>query len=226
MDERFVVLAECALFKNKSAQEIEVLLAEISFRTEVFSEGDTVFSPVQKADRIGIILSGAVDEQKLFPSGKVVIIERKKRAGMIAESCVFSRLECYSDAYVACKPCEILILSKSELLGLFQLDQAVFLNFLEHIANSTLVLKRKIGILSLDSIQEKISGYLFHAYLASGSLVVPLPFSKKEWAEYMDVSRTSLSRELRKMDEAGVLSFNKRTIEIRDMDKLEKILSL
>ena len=161
-----------------------------------------------------------------FPRGKIVIIERKKSADLIAESCIFSWLDYYSDAFVTCKPCEVLLITKSELLELFKFDNSILLNFLEHVADSTLILKSKIGILSLDSIREKISGYLFHEYKLSGSLVVTLPFSKKEWAEYMDVSRTSLSRELRGLEQDGILSFHKRTIEIRDMDRLEKILSL
>jgi CRP-like cAMP-binding protein len=175
---------------------------------------------------MGIILSGEVDVQKLFPTGKVVIIERKKSGDMIAESSIFSRLDYYSDTFAACRPCEVLLITKKDLLKLFKLDHTILLNFLEHVSNSTLILKNKIGILSLDSIREKISGYLFHEYKLNESLVITLPFSKKEWAEYMDVSRTSLSRELRGLAQEGILSFHKRTIEIMDLDQLEKILSL
>jgi len=40
----------------------------------------------------------------------------------------------------------------------------------------------------------------------------------------MNVSRTSLSRELRKLEIDGVISFNKRKIKINDMESLKKIL--
>ena len=226
LNKKLSVLKKSALFKNKEPTEIETLLIGIGFRIESFAENDVIFSPVQNADKMGIILSGSVDVQKLFPTGKVVIIERKKNADMIAETSMFSRLDYYSDTIVACKPCEVMLITKNDLLKLFEFDNTILLNFLEHVSNSTLVLKNKIGILSLDSIRAKIAGYLIYDYKMNRSHVISLPFSKKEWAEYMDVSRTSLSRELRGLELEGILSFDKRTIEIMDMDGLEKILSL
>jgi CRP-like cAMP-binding protein len=226
MNQKSSVLLNCALFKNKSLNEIEALLLKTQSRIDNFSESEIIFSPVQNDDQMGIILSGEVNVQKLFPTGKVVIIERKKNADMIAESSIFSKLDYYSDTFAACKPCQVLLISKNDLLKLFKLDPVILLNFLEHVSNSTLILKNKIGILSLDSIREKIAGYLIHDYKINQSCMITLPFSKKEWAEYMDVSRTSLSRELRGLEQEGILSFHKRTIEIKDMDRLEKILSL
>ncbi|WP_347490503.1 Crp/Fnr family transcriptional regulator [Desulfoscipio sp. XC116] len=226
MNRKLSVLKKCTLFKNKEPDEIENLLSNINFRTDNFVENDVIFSPVQNADKMGIVLSGAADVQKLFPTGKVVIIERKRNADMIAEASMFSRLDYYSDTIVACKPCEIMLITKNDLLTLFSLDHTVLLNYLEHVSNSTLVLKNKIGILSLDSIRAKIAGYLIYDYKMNGSHVISLPFSKKEWAEYMDVSRTSLSRELRGLEFEGILSFDKRTIVIKELNRLEKILSL
>ncbi len=226
MNKKVSVLKKSVLFKDKEPDEIESLLIGISFRIESFTENDVIFSPIQNADKMGIILSGAVDVQKLFPTGKVVIIERKKNADLIAEASMFSRLDYYSDTFVACKPCEVLLITKNDLLKLFELDNTILLNYLEHVSNSTLILKNKIGILSLDSIRAKIAGYLIYDYKMNGSHMITLPFSKKEWAEYMDVSRTSLSRELRGLESEGILSFDKRTIEIKEMDGLKDILSL
>lgn len=226
MNKKLSMLKKCTLFRNKESDEIESLLSNISYRTETFTESEVIFSPVQNANKMGIILSGTADIQKLFPTGKVVIIERKKTADIIAEASMFSKLDYYSDTIVACKPCEILLVTKKDLLTLFNLDPTVLLNYLEHVSNSTLVLKNKIGILSLDSIRAKIAGYLIYDYKMNGSHVISLPFSKKEWAEYMDVSRTSLSRELRGLEFEGILSFDKRTIVIKDLNQLEKILSL
>lgn len=229
MKHKLSALQKCTLFQNKSFDEIEALLSEISYRVESFGENDIIFSPVQNADKIGILLSGSVDVQKIFPNGKMVIIERKKACEVIGE-CIFSKYSFYPDNACACKPTKILFILKTDLLKLFTLDNQFMLNFLELTSNSMLMLKHKIGILSLDSIQEKIAGYLIH-YLQyenepNNTNIVLLPFSKKAWAEYMDVSRTSLSRELRKLEVEGILSFQNRTIEVMDINRLSKIVSL
>ncbi|WMI80065.1 Crp/Fnr family transcriptional regulator [Anaerotignum sp. MB30-C6] len=230
MNPRLTAIQKCTLFKNKSFDEIQALFSKINFKEEDVAENEIIFSPIQIADRIGIILSGAVDVQKIFPNGKVVIIERKKVPDVVGESSIFSKYQYYPDNICACKPTKVLFITKSDLLRLFALDNQLMLNFLELTSNSTLMLKHKIGILSLDSIKEKIAGFLVHYLLyesqTKDSNIVTLPFSKKAWAEYMDVSRTSLSRELRKLEVEGILSFHKRIITVRDIHRLSKILSL
>lgn len=230
MNHKLSILQKCTLFKDKSRNEIEAFLLKINPKEETIAKNETIFSPVQIADRIGIILSGTVDVQKIFPNGKVIIVERKRASEMIGESSIFSKYKYYSDNIYTCKTTTVLFIKKSDLIRLFTLDNQVMLNFLESTSNSMLMLKHKIGILSLDSIQEKISGYLVH-YLqyenhSKDTNIVVLPFSKKAWAEYMDVSRSSLSRELRKLEAEGIVSFQKRTITITDIDRLSKILSL
>lgn len=226
MKHKLAPLEACSLFKHKSLKDIEFLLSKINYRIVTLEESTIIFSPLQNADTMGIILKGTVDVQKLFPNGKVVMIERKKSADVIAESSIFTMLDYYSDTFVASKSCEVILLAKKDLLTLFELDHTIQINFMECISNSSLILKNKIGILSLDSIREKIAGYLIYNYKMNTSCIITLPFSKKEWAEYLDVSRTSLSRELRGLEQDGILSFHKRSIEIKDMHQLEQILSL
>ncbi len=230
MKHRLATLQKCTLFKNKSIDEMNTLLSKINYKEENYEENEIIFSPVQKADKIGIVLSGAVDIQKIFPSGKMVIIARKTMAEVIGEPSIFSKYKYFPDNVCACKPTKILFISKADLLQLFQLDHQFMLNYLESTSNSTLMLKHKIGILSLDSIQEKIAGYLIHSLQYekenNNTNTVLLPFSKKAWAEYMNVSRTSLSRELRKLEAAGILSFQNRSITVLDIQRLSKIVSL
>jgi CRP-like cAMP-binding protein len=229
MKHKLSALQKCIMFQNKSIDEIEGLLSKINYEVESFAENNIIFSPVQNANKIGILLSGSVDVQKIFPNGKMVIIDRKKAYEIIGE-CVFSKYSFYPDNACACKPTKILFILKTDLLKLFTLDNQFMLNFLELTSNSIIMSKHKIGILSLDSIQEKIAGYLVH-YLQhenepSNTNIVTLPFSKKVWAEYMDVSRTSLSRELKKLKTEGILSFQNRTIKVMDINRLSKIVSL
>jgi CRP-like cAMP-binding protein len=228
MTDLLSLLPKCSLFKDKSPTEIDYLLSRIVYKVDSFKKEDVIFSPNQPADTMGIILSGAVDVQKIFPSGKIVIVTRKTAPDLFAEPSLFSKSKHYPETICACKPCKILFIHKNELLKLFTIDQTIILNFLKSVSESMLVLKHKIGILSLNSIQEKIAGFLIHEYRHEGpnenSRLITLPFSKKAWAEYMNVSRTSLSRELKNMEIAGVISVIKGKIKIVNFAKLEKIL--
>ncbi|MCT4566415.1 MAG: Crp/Fnr family transcriptional regulator [Maledivibacter sp.] len=217
-------LKKCSLFKNKSIDEIQYLLSNIIYSIKSFSKNEIILSSNQIANTMGIILSGFADVQKFFPSGKVVIIARKEKNDLIAEPSIFSNTKYYPATISACEACRIIFIHKNELLKLFLMDEELMQNFLESVSNSMIILKNKIGILSLNSIQEKISYFLIDEYRRNNCNIVKLPFSKKVWAEYMNVSRPSLSRELRKLEMEGIISFDKNIIEIHDLERLEKIL--
>lgn len=230
MKDMVPLLRRCSLFENITPEQIKSLLEKTACRAGSFKENEVIFSPLHSADKIGIILSGTVDVQKSFPTGKIVLVQRKGAAEIIGESSIFSRLSYYPDTVIASKPSEILFISKGDLLTLFSMDRNFMSNFLESTSNYSLILTHKIGILSLTSIQAKIAGFLIHyRNHRSGSTdectSITLPFSKKDWAEYMNVSRTSLSRELRKLEEERVISFEKRTIKVMNWPRLEEILS-
>jgi CRP-like cAMP-binding protein len=220
-------LANCSLFQGKSVPEIEQLLKKIIYRTATFQKNEVIFSPNQPADMLGIILSGTVDIQKVFPSGKLVMITRKTACDLFAEPSIFSRATHYPNQVSACKPCRIMLIHKNEVLKLLRRDETIMSNFLKSVSDSMLLLKHKIGILSLNSIQAKIAAFLFHALNHTDDHnnvnLITLPFSKTAWAEYMNVSRTSLARELKKMALAQIITVNQKKIKIVNLEKLKQL---
>ncbi|QOR35229.1 Crp/Fnr family transcriptional regulator [Clostridium sp. 'deep sea'] len=227
MNNLYHKLQKCCLFNNKTCLEIEKLLSKINYRTSCYNKNDVIFSACQKATTLGIIISGSVDVTKNYPSGKkALLISRKKTYDLIGEDSIFSTLEDYPETFTANCSCEILLIAYNELLILLNNDKQLNLNLLTAISNYIIVLKKCTGILSLNSIQEKIAGYLYHEYLRTNSLVITLPFSKKDWAEHLNISRTSLSRELRALESLEIISFDSRVIKIINYKKLKQLLLL
>ncbi|AOY74511.1 Crp/Fnr family transcriptional regulator [Clostridium formicaceticum] len=224
MDSILFSLQGCNLFKHKSLEEIDSLLSNIHYRIDAYKENEVVFSPYQIADKMGIILSGAVDVQKLFPCGKIVTLNRRTTSDLIAEASLFSKTKHYPSTISACTTCQILFIHKDELLKLFLMDKDIMSCFLESVSNRVLALNRKIEILSLTSIAEKIAYFLIHAHHDDDNNTITLPFSKKAWAEHMNVSRPSLLRELKKLEMDGLISIAKREIKIKDFEGLKEIL--
>lgn len=225
MNSTLLTLQKCSLFKNKSLSEIEYLLSNISYTIKDFLKNEIVFSYKKTADTLGILLSGCINVQKLFPSGKVVTITTRDIGDLIADASIFSKAQYYPSTIYTCVSSKILFISKTELLKLFSLDEDIIINFLESVSNRALTLNQKIEILSLNSIKERIAFFLLKEYTHNKSYKITLPFSKKIWAEYMNVSRSSLSRELKELCIKDILSFKERTITIINLDALKEILS-
>ena len=226
MNELNLQLKKCPLFFNRTSKEICELLSLINYRITSFKRNEAIFSPYQKSMTLGIVLSGSVDILKNYPSGKTLLIARKKPFDLLAEDIVFSELEDYPETYLAATQSDILLIHKNELLKLIHLDHVISTNLIVATSNAVVSIKKCFGVLSLNSIQEKISGYLYHEYLRTNSLNITLPFTKKHWAEHLNISRTSLSRELRILESEKIITFTSRRISIIDFDKLKELLLL
>lgn len=219
-------LKKCPLFNEKTLNEIYDLLEKLHYRINLYSKNETIFSPLMVPDSLGIVLSGTVDVLKNYPSGKSLLITRKSDAELLGEETLYTWLKEYPEYFVASSDCEILMIKKEALTRLIAEDPIINMNFIKAISESAILVKKSYGVLTLSSIQEKIAGYLYHEYIRTHSLKIILPYSKKQWAEHLNLSRTSLSRELRELASSEVIEFDAREITIIDFEKLKSILHI
>ena len=69
-----------------------------------------------------------------------------------------------------------------------------------------------------------IAYFLIHEIKTSGNSMVHLSFTKKTWAEYLNVSRPSLCRELKKLCTDNIIEIIKDKILILDENALIDLL--
>ncbi len=70
--------------------------------------------------------------------------------------------------------------------------------------------------------------YVFHLMGDAdriGSNVIRIPDSVSNWAMIMNVSRSSLHRELKKLEADGIITYNPPAIEILAPESLQSVLS-
>ena len=82
-----------------------------------------------------------------------------------------------------------------------------------------------LEMLSYSGIAQKAAFYLLIHARQSGSNVIRIPDSVSNWAMIMNVSRSSLHRELKKLEANGIISYNPPTVEIHDPESLQNVLS-
>ena len=87
------------------------------------------------------------------------------------------------------------------------------------------MLQQRLELLSYSGIAQKAACFLLMQAQQSGNTVVRIPGSVSNWAMVMNVSRSSLHRELKKLEADGILSYAPPTIEILDSDALQNVLS-
>ena len=218
------ILARCPIFKNLSEDTILHIFQVVPYTTEKFSKGYVLYRAEESSTRIGIILSGRLEIRKYLPTGNVISLFQRKSGEMLGGSIVFSSSPKYPCDVVAKEDSIILWIDKSFVLNVFLKNAVIAENMLKFSANRIMQLEKRLELFSFYSIQKKIAFSLLYDFSINENQVVFIPFSKTTWAEYLNVSRTSLSRELKSMCESGIIQMRGREIHILPKNMLEALL--
>ena len=219
------VLEKSTLFSGLSAKAMRDVLEEVPHHIQCYDKDETIFHLMEDAFRLGIILEGRVEAQKPFPNGSQINVSVRNAGEMIGPAALFSRRQKYPCDVVALEPATIMMFRKEDILLLLQKDTQVLKNFMTELATAAYMLQQRLELLSYSGIAQKAACYLLMQARQSGKPVVRVPGSVTNWAMVMNVSRSSLHRELKKLEADGILSYAPPAIEILDSDALQNVLS-
>jgi len=85
-------------------------------------------------------------------------------------------------------------------------------------------LTKKIEYLAIKGLRGKICTYLYNIYLKTGNREFRLPMKKYELAEFFNIARPSLSREMINLREEGIIDFTGGKIKLISIRRIEKII--
>lgn len=212
------------LFKGFSAGEIEKLLQGIPYQVNPYAKKEAIFRPLETADHIGVILKGSVQSYKLFPNGNQINVAKRKAGDLIGAAASLSAQGMFPFGVVALEDTRLLLFQRKDYLRLLQRDDRLVKNALSELSTITYMLQQRLELLSYHGIDQKIAFYLLSEALQKDISTIPIPGSMTRWALMMNVSRPSLYRELKKLEDQGMVRIRPKEIEIADYAALESIL--
>lgn len=214
-------LSKCILFNSLREEEITELMEGVNYSIKCYSDKDIVAIEGDPCDSISIILSGDIEIHKPFSSGKVVTISHFTAGNIFAESLVFSDMKTYPATVVSSSSSCVMNIPRVELVQMLGRHPRVLENFAGVLSRRIHMLNDRITSLSLDSTRKKIVNILLLEYGRQKSQYLLLPYSRKKMAELLNIPRPSLSRELIRMKDDGLIDFYKNRIKILDLKNLE-----
>ena len=221
----YAALEKSVLFSGIPAKELRETLEAVPHHIRSYDRAEIVFHQMEDADRIGILLEGSVQAQKPFPNGSQVNVSVRSPGEIIGAAAAFSKGQKYPCDIAALEPSTILMFRKEDVLLLLQKDVRIMNRFMSELATAAYMLQQRLEMLSYSGIAQKAACFLLMKARQSGNTVVRIPGSVTNWAMVMNVSRSSLHRELKKLEADGILSYAPPTIEILDSDALQNVLS-
>ena len=221
----YTVLENSALFSGIPTKELCNDLNTVPHHIQRYDKGETVFHLMENASRIGIVLEGSVQAQKPFPNGSQINVSVRKAGELIGAAAAFSRSRKYPCDVVVLESATIMFFQREDILLLLQKDLRIMKNFISELATASFMLQQRLELMSYSGIAQKAAFYLLIQARQSGKNVIKIPGSVSNWAMIMNVSRSSLHRELKKLEADKLIAYAPPVIEIHDFDALQNVLS-
>ena len=221
----YSVLERSALFKDVSARDLRDLLENTPHHIQCYDKGETIFHMMDNAERVGIVMEGRAQAQKAFPNGSQINVSVRGAGELIGPAAVFSNSRRYPCDVVALEPVTVMMFRRADMLSLMQKNVLILENLMTEIASATYMLQQRLELMSYNGIAQKAAFWLLMQARQSGKDSVRIPDSVSKWAMLMNVSRPSLHRELKKLEEEGIISYSSGVVKILDSDALQEVLS-
>lgn len=214
------VLTDAELFKNLSEASILHIFENLNYTIQVYTRDDVIFVEDDECTSLSLILEGKVEIQKIDMNGKMLSVAQFEAGDVFGELLIFSNHNHFPMTVIAKQNSIVLHINRDSVLTLCQTETHFLFSYLKMISEKAFILNKKLKEVTLKTIREQISEFLFQEAQKQKSNTIKLPLTKKEWADKIGVQRPSLSRELIKMQDEGIISMNKNIIKILDEDSL------
>ena len=195
-------------------------------RMKKYKQREIIVSYCQLFTGIGIIVGGRVALTKEQYSGNRIIMGFLSEGNIFGEMIAFSDIKIWPVTVISQEDSIVLYLPPDRITttcsNVCASHTTLILNMLGILSNRALMLNRKIEHISAKGIRGKISSYLLEALREGNDNTVVIPMKRHELADYLNIPRPSLSRELGLMRNEGIIHFEGSTITVNDAGKLEE----
>jgi len=207
---KYEQIMACPLFRGCNEQDLREMAARGDLRTAGFEKGDTICRMGELVREIGLVLEGSVRIENGDVWGNRSILGIVGPGGVFAEAYACLPDEPLLVSVVANERCRILFLSAARLFASEEpCHRMIRRNLLMISARKNVQLSRRMFLTSAKTIRERLMAYFSGQIALHGSRTFDIPFDRQQLADYLNLDRSALSKELGKMKREGLLDYRK-----------------
>ena len=197
------------LFRGLTPAEWDALAQSGQLRTKTFSRHEIIFHAGSRIHEVGVVLRGSVHIENLDLWGTKTILSSVPAGQVFAETSAFCGDAMLVDA-VAAEDCEVLFVNAAAFSGGSSAGQDKLLhNLLAVSMRKNLSLSQRIFCTTPKTVRGRLLTYFSAQTAACGRLEFDIPFNRQLLADYLNLDRSALSKELCRMRDEGLLQFEK-----------------
>jgi CRP-like cAMP-binding protein len=225
MTENYIhTLKSNRLFEGIDITELQQMLGCIDPRIREYGKNDFIALAGEKFDSIGIIANGSAAVIKEDVNGNRVIMTLLKPGDMFGEMAAFSNRPVWPASVYVQEKCTAFFIPSIKIVSSCKSacpwHTILIQNLLKTISEKALLLNRKVEYLSIKSMRGRISAFLLEQYKRTGGTTFTIPMDRNELADFLNVSRPSMSREMCKMRDEGLIDFHRSSVRLKNIAAL------
>lgn len=213
----FNFISQTMLFHGCSEEDVLTIAKRLDFKIKNYKKENTILSEGTVVTDIGLVLSGSVRIVHNDLWGNKSILSIVDMGGVFAEAYACIPDEPMLIDVVANEDCEILFINVPKLFqshSVCESQNQLIRNLLMISARKNLQLSRRSLHTSPKTIRGRLLSYFSQQITAQGSSKIVIPFDRQQLADYLNLDRSALSKELGKMRKEGIIRYHKNTFEI------------
>lgn len=214
------------LFHSMTDDEIKTALSSLRAREKHFHKGSYVFHAGDTTSRFGIVLSGSVTIETNDIWGNRTILSHIGAGQVFAETyALLSNEPMMVDVTVNEE--SIIAILQAPVQDVCKDSNQLWINtmtynLLKISSYKNLHLSGRSFHTSPKTIRGRVMSYLSTVSLQTGSNEFDIPFDRQALADYLNVERTALSKELSKMQKDGYFTVRKNHFAIHSLTEQMK----
>ncbi len=219
-------LTGSVLFEGMGEKDIKKVLACLDPIKKSYEKNELITRQGESFSRIGVVLSGRANVFREKASGLRLVMENIGPGDLFGEIAAFAGGDKWPATVQSMERSEIIFISKEKVLSgcghACSWHQKLTGNFLAIISARAMMLSNKIEYLTIKSMRGKIAAFLYDQYSLKNNSDFDIGMNRNEMADFLNVSRPSLSRELKRMKEEEIIDFHLSQFKILDTKKLRE----
>ena len=213
-----IELNDVLIFRGMTEEEKDEALYALAANEKNYSKGAVVLHAGDTTEQMGLVLDGSVTIENNDLWGNKTILSHVGTGDFFAETYGFLADEPLLVDVVTNEKSRILFLRIGSLRNM-NISNAPWVyklisNLLMISMHKNLTLSGRSFHTSPKTIRARVMSYLNTISLRTGNLKFDIPFDRQQMADYLNVERTALSKELAKMESDGLIRFRKNHFEL------------
>jgi CRP-like cAMP-binding protein len=221
------ILKETPLFTGISVNVLTNMLDCLQPKISIHPKNSFIAVEGEPFYGLGILITGKAATVKENIAGTRSMLSLLEPGDLFGEIIAFSAQETWPASVSAQSDCTVIFLPPQKITGTCphacEGHNHLIRNMLLVVSEKALTLNRKVEYLTIKNMRAKIATYILELHTLKGKRTFFLPLKRNDLADFLNVSRTALSRELGRMRDEGLIEFYRSSMKIRDVEGLKKV---